>query len=253
MIGLASLPATPPGAYQLAPSVYLAVRDDTSRVLDLDRGRFLGLDAVATRLLTLTLEHGPDTAATAVAREYAAAEAQVRADLDGLLRHLQSWGVLVGDGTASPWRWRDLLCSPLALLARPGRLTPGLPTVREAGRLLRRAWLSLRLFGWRGSIERWRPRAPATLPGPAQRHELIEGIDCAIREAASRSIVFAAACKERALAGYRLLRGHGLPAVLVVGVQHYPFGAHAWVEVDGRLVTDDTEHCAGFTPVAWHE
>ena len=48
------------------------------------------------------------------------------------------------------------------------------------------------------------------LPEPARGLELIEGIDAAVREAAARSLIFAAACKERALAGHYLLRCHGL-------------------------------------------
>jgi hypothetical protein len=253
MIDLSSLSPSPSLAYRLAPSVYLAVRDDTSRLLDLDRGRFLALDTIATRLLTLTLAHGPAHAAATVAQEYDVEEARARADLDRLLQHLQGMGALLRSGQAPARRWRDVLCRPLALLASPGRCAPGAPTVRQAGRLLRQAWFSLRLFGWRGSIERWRALSSTTLPRPARCQELIEGIDAAVREAAARSIVFPAACKERALVGYYLLRQHGLPAVLVVGMQHYPFQAHAWVEIYRRVVTDDAEHCAGFTPVARHQ
>jgi hypothetical protein len=255
MIDAVSPSPTDP-ACQLAPSVYLAVCDDTSRVVDLDRGRFLGLDAIATRLLAVTLEHGPDQAATTVAREYDAPEAQVRADLDGLLAHLNGHGALRGFGPAPAWRWRNILKMPLAWLARPGRWEPGLPTLRATGRLLRRAWFSLRMFGWCGSIERWRSYAPAAQRAPLepdQRRELIDGIHAVVCAAAASTIVFAAACKERALAAYYLLRVvHGLPAELVIGVEHYPFGAHAWVEIDGRVVSDDQEHCARFVPVARH-
>jgi hypothetical protein len=35
-----------------------------------------------------------------------------------------------------------------------------------------------------------------------------------------------------------LLRLHGVPASLVIGAQAWPFRAHAWVEVDGRVVND---------------
>jgi len=237
----------------LAPSVYLAMRDDTSRLLDLDRGQFFALDAVATRLLSLTLEHGPALAAATVAGEYAVEEAQVRHDLDELLRQLEARGVLSGDRPATFRRWRRLLGLPLAPLARPGRCPAGVPTARQAGRLLRRAWLSLRLFGWHGSIDRWRPLGPKSPLGPAESRELIDGVDATIREAASRSVFLAVACKERALAAYYLLRSHGLPAVLVVGVQHFPFRAHAWVEIDGGFVSDDAEHCSQFTPVARHD
>jgi hypothetical protein len=35
-----------------------------------------------------------------------------------------------------------------------------------------------------------------------------------------------------------LLKQHGIAAQLVIGAQQMPFKAHAWVEVDGRVVND---------------
>jgi hypothetical protein len=45
-------------------------------------------------------------------------------------------------------------------------------------------------------------------------------------------------CLQRSAATVCLLRGHGAPARLVIGAQHMPFQAHAWVEVEGRVVND---------------
>jgi len=45
-------------------------------------------------------------------------------------------------------------------------------------------------------------------------------------------------CLQRSAAATCLLRRHGIPAQLVIGTQQIPFNAHAWVEVDGRVVTD---------------
>jgi hypothetical protein len=45
-------------------------------------------------------------------------------------------------------------------------------------------------------------------------------------------------CLQRSVATVILLRKHGIPAELVIGAQHMPFKAHAWVEVDGRVVND---------------
>lgn len=43
-------------------------------------------------------------------------------------------------------------------------------------------------------------------------------------------------CLQRAVCTVRLLRRHGIVARLVVGYRPAPFFAHAWVEVDGRVV-----------------
>jgi hypothetical protein len=45
-------------------------------------------------------------------------------------------------------------------------------------------------------------------------------------------------CLQRSAAATCLLRRHGIAAQLVIGTQQVPFNAHAWVEVDGQVVTD---------------
>lgn len=45
-------------------------------------------------------------------------------------------------------------------------------------------------------------------------------------------------CLQRSAATTRLLRRHGIPAKMVVGVKQAPIRAHAWVEVDGVVVND---------------
>ena len=45
-------------------------------------------------------------------------------------------------------------------------------------------------------------------------------------------------CLQRSAATVCLLRRFGVPAELVIGAQHMPFRAHAWVEVEGCVVND---------------
>jgi Transglutaminase-like superfamily len=45
-------------------------------------------------------------------------------------------------------------------------------------------------------------------------------------------------CLHRSAATTCLLRRRGVAAQLVIGAQCIPFRAHAWVEVDGRVVND---------------
>ena len=47
-----------------------------------------------------------------------------------------------------------------------------------------------------------------------------------------------ALCLQRSAAAACLLRKFGISAHLVIGTQQIPFKAHAWVEVDGRVVND---------------
>ncbi|HEV2615164.1 MAG TPA: lasso peptide biosynthesis B2 protein [Candidatus Acidoferrales bacterium] len=47
-----------------------------------------------------------------------------------------------------------------------------------------------------------------------------------------------ALCLQRSAATACLLRQHGVQAQMVIGAQQMPFKAHAWVEVDGKVVND---------------
>jgi hypothetical protein len=45
-------------------------------------------------------------------------------------------------------------------------------------------------------------------------------------------------CLQRSAATACLLKQLGAPAQMVIGAKQMPFRAHAWVEVDGRVVND---------------
>ena len=47
-------------------------------------------------------------------------------------------------------------------------------------------------------------------------------------------------CLQRSAAAVSLLRHYGVEAQLVIGAQLKPFQAHAWVEVNGRVVNDNS-------------
>jgi hypothetical protein len=47
-----------------------------------------------------------------------------------------------------------------------------------------------------------------------------------------------ALCLQRSAVTTCLLRSHGIPARMILGVRPMPFMAHAWVEVDGSVVND---------------
>jgi hypothetical protein len=58
-----------------------------------------------------------------------------------------------------------------------------------------------------------------------------------------------AACLERSLMLYWYLRRAGVPVEYRMGVQMYPFLAHAWVEHRGRPINDVPEHVQLFRPI----
>ena len=48
-------------------------------------------------------------------------------------------------------------------------------------------------------------------------------------------------CLEQSMAVATLLRRRGIDARVRLAVQHYPFSAHAWVEISGEPVTESAE------------
>jgi hypothetical protein len=54
-------------------------------------------------------------------------------------------------------------------------------------------------------------------------------------------------CLQRSAATACLLKSHGVPAKMIIGVQQIPIKAHAWVEVDGRVVNDKPYVSAMYT------
>lgn len=71
----------------------------------------------------------------------------------------------------------------------------------------------------------------ASIPGTAKR-------TCAAVDMACIWYWKEVLCLQRSAVTACLLKRHGVPAQMVIGAQQIPFRAHAWVEVDGRVVND---------------
>jgi len=72
------------------------------------------------------------------------------------------------------------------------------------------------------------------------------GRTCRAIDKAARSYIKRAWCLQRSAACVCLLRRQGASAELVLGVRTFPFAAHAWVELDGRVLNDSLEHVGRF-------
>ena len=90
----------------------------------------------------------------------------------------------------------------------------------------------------------------------AQRAAEREDVDrAAVREVEYRVALASAlypghaACLERSLLLFWYLRRAGVPVAFRMGVQMYPFGAHAWVEHEGVTINDVPEHVRLFRPI----
>lgn len=87
----------------------------------------------------------------------------------------------------------------------------------------------------------------------AERTPLVSGHDAPPIQAIAHAVAMAAAlypgramCLEQSLTLYYFVRRAGIPARLRVGVQSYPFAAHAWVECDGEPINEFPEYLRRF-------
>ncbi|WP_193194807.1 lasso peptide biosynthesis B2 protein [Nostoc sp. MG11] len=217
-------------SYHLQADVILFLQNGVARLLDLNRGRFYGLDLVSTKMLMLLIEHGLETSVHYIAQEYGITEEQVRTDLTKFLRDLQS---------------KQLIRSKLP------HSHPVVPSPLVTSVLLTLAWISIRILGWTKTIRFWQfwhyPTDNNKLSGDWET--AVKAVDDVVRQTAARYFLLPIACKERALVGWQILKTiFGFPAELVFGINLYPFQAHAWVECGSWIVTDDRSHCEIFTP-----
>jgi hypothetical protein len=70
-----------------------------------------------------------------------------------------------------------------------------------------------------------------------------------LSDAIDRVLPFAAIrtyCLSRSAAQVCLFRLYGIPAKLSIGVQQFPFAAHAWVDVNGTALADPFEFAENY-------
>jgi len=75
------------------------------------------------------------------------------------------------------------------------------------------------------------------LGSPVERPDVTEKI-CAAVDMACIWYWKEVFCLQRSAATACLLKRYGVPAQMMIGAQQVPFKAHAWIEVDGRVVND---------------
>lgn len=77
------------------------------------------------------------------------------------------------------------------------------------------------------------PVEKTTMPAPGAVERICSAVDLACIWYWKEAL-----CLQRSAATSCLLKSHGIFAQMVIGAQQMPFKAHAWVEVDGRVVND---------------
>jgi hypothetical protein len=240
-----------PQSYRLNQDiVFVAVRDGTARLLDL-QGQFFVLSEVAADMLHDALEMGPDKASESVARRWSVDVKVVKTDLEKLLADLLRRDLLVptDQPSRSPRLREWLLGVTLAALVR--MMCRMRPTLKgKAAALLTLGQLSCRLLGWANTVRLWQrlfPQPEHPLEGLAAK-EACEAIDAAVTQALAQSVLYPA-CKERGLTSWVLARRAGVAPQLVIGLALCPLHAHCWTQVGTTSLGDDGGLSTEYQPI----
>ena len=114
------------------------------------------------------------------------------------------------------------------------------PSVLQSGLMIAALKLSLRVRGYKRTIE-WIRRRVESVP---QRADVAPTVVKAAEWWVAMAAAFypgRAECLERSLVLYYILRRQGVPVRYCHGVQPWPLISHAWVEYRGEVVNDVPE------------
>ena len=227
-----------------SPDVFTAELDGVLIALDVQRGAYYAFDEVATAMWEALVTLGSrDRALERIAALYDADPREIERDLDALIARL------VGGGFA---RWALARDDRTAMSRPPARRGARRPSTARAWWWLARTVLGLRRDGF-GAAYRRTVALGGVEPVLAQtRDALVERALRAFARAENLFVMKTAPrdCLPRSMALFCFLRELGIPVEHRIGVDRFPFRAHAWVEYDGRVLADHGGNREVFTTIA---
>ncbi len=217
--------------------------DDRVVILDLRSESYFALDPIASLMWReFTLGHDRDERRQSLRDQFPDDLTRLYSDLDGM------------EDKCIESEW--LVRTPSA----PTEVKQNLPTVKPAERFLPLgAWLRLfrvtRSLSSRGFSSTYnailREVDAYTIRSENQELTLLAAVTAFAQAEEFFNLKTAPAdCLPRSLALFQFLRRVGLPAEHCIGVQHFPFAAHAWTEFRGQVVHDDPENQERYTVIA---
>jgi hypothetical protein len=242
--------------YRVSEAVRSTHNQDGAIVLDVRQGQMFNLNVVGSRILEL-LKGGSleSLIVDEVSREFGVRRDVAEKDVHEFLQNLkkcrlveeQESGVAVSSETkimestrlsdsGDPLRDRDRTRKNYSRGA-----TGGVNELRTMSFLILKAYLNLIRFDLylaRGNFAAIYDKVTNYPVGnPTFGSDGVERI-CSAVDMACIWYWKEARCLQRSAATTCLLKSHGIFAQMVIGAQQMPFKAHAWVEVDGRVVND---------------
>lgn len=218
-------------------------------LLDLRSGKYFALNAVGS-LLWEGISSGASRGSVLgrLAERFPGVPLErLERDADAMVRQLRDRGLLRPRN--GPPREEEAKPQPLAAAPAPAasprseaggtaetgaaRASALWVPIAYLGLLISDAILKLLGFSRFHALVRRLPARSTARGSAAQARRIVRSVD-----QASAFYFKRAWCLQRSAVTVALLRLAGLPAHLVIGIQRIPFYAHAWVELEGRVVND---------------
>lgn len=215
------------------PSVYHALFDTSTVLLDTQNDLFLGLNSSSTAMWKLLVQERKSVqeASTFLAQRYRMSLEVLSKDLDAFVSSMLEHHLLhegKHEPSSSPpfvsrlaHRWLDRLALP-----RPFEWIEAIITLRNIHSLLTCAGL-FQTAQYIASIPAWQQ--------VTANHQMVGRLSGVITSIAQWQ-PFRAACLHQSFALALMLRRRHLLAEVVIGVYTHPLSAHAWVESEKHLL-----------------
>ena len=245
--------ATETARFTISPNICSTSDEDGSTILDIEHDKIYSVIGVGSLIWTklAASKRGlmPHSIVDDLREHFREVPRQtIEADVSRLLDGFSSKGIIVAGGAAGalgPSVSRSINGAMLTL----ARISAGLLFRLRLYTFAALAGIAavnfvLRVFGFRRlceAVKNWPISDRSTEPDAKER------VCEAVKRAASwypRQSV----CLQRSVVTTCLLRQRGIAAEFVIGCRKFPFGAHAWVEVDGE-VANDKKQVQGFYKV----
>jgi hypothetical protein len=225
-------------AYYATGEVRWRVVDGRAVLLDLLSGEYVVFDQIATSMWKLLLTVPTEQRVAVLQEQFDAPTALLKKDISAFTKTCLERGFI--------------------------QIEPLRPIEHVYNRPIRKSVLALRAWWALGATAcTLRVRGfPATyknysrMPKPACDRELPVDLLVRAQQAFSKAENFFVMktapkdCLPRSLALYRFLILIGIPVEHCIGVLRYPFGAHAWVEFQGKALFDQQDYVRSYAVLA---
>ena len=235
--------------YRVAADVCFSTDKDGTIILDVRGGRFHSLIQSGSKVWSVLVAHEDGIRRLELCDELMDHDEdfaqeprdKVEAAIQHVLQQLTRDGLLETDQSNSHSRLQRLKCrlcvASASAVRHTGNALIRFRSVHAAAFIEFAFYEVIRRFGGfyarHKIIRQWPIANESRSPDGAELPALCEAVHTAAVWYPKQTL-----CLQKASVTTSLLRQHGFPADMKIGVRKQPFHAHAWVEVDGQVVGD---------------